>query len=130
MLSMRLTIETMTRRGTLSGTLGAYVYAALLVAGPWIFTVLGLLFLNSASCEGSCIDLTVFRSVVIYNSMYALIVTSPLAFVSGRYASEKLYQGRDDSVLYSLSVSILIFITLSIIIAVPFYVYGTTLNAT
>jgi uncharacterized membrane protein len=130
MTSISLTIETMTRRGTLSGVLGAYVYGALLVAGPWIFTVLGLLFLNSATCEGSCIDLTVFRSVVIYNSMYALIVTSPLAFVSGRYAAEKIYQGREDSVLYSLVVSIIIFVIISIIVAVPFYVYETTLNAT
>jgi polysaccharide biosynthesis protein PelG len=129
MTSISLTIETMTRRGTLSGVLAAYVYAALLVAGPWIFTVLGLLFLNSTTCEGSCIDLTVFRSVVIYNSMYSLIITSPLAFISGRYASEKIYQGRVDSVLYSLVVSIGIFIVINIIIAVPFYVYGTTLNA-
>lgn len=130
MTSISLTIETMTRRGTLSGTLGAYVYAALLVAGPWIFTVLGLLFLNPATCEGNCIDLTVFHSVVIYNSMYALIITSPLAFISGRYASEKVYQGHYDSVLYALVVSIGIFIVVNTMIAVPFYVYGTTLNAT
>ena len=85
----------MTRRGTLSGMLGAYLYAALLVAGPWIFTVLGLLSLSAAHCDGSCADLTVFRSIVIYNSMYALIVTSPLAFVTGRYASEQMERGRD-----------------------------------
>jgi polysaccharide biosynthesis protein PelG len=41
------TIEAMTRRGTLSGVLGAYLYAAFLVAGPWIFTVLGLLGLGA-----------------------------------------------------------------------------------
>ena len=72
MTSSNTTIEAMTRRGTLSGVLGAYLYAALLVAGPWIFTVLGLLGLGAATCDGgSCFDLTVFRSIVIYNSMYA-----------------------------------------------------------
>ena len=47
MTSINTTIEAMTRRGTLSGVFGAYLYAALLVAGPWIFTVLGLLFLGA-----------------------------------------------------------------------------------
>ena len=89
MTSINTAIEAMTRRGTLSGVFGAYLYAAFLVAGPWIFTVLGLLNLSPASCDDYCIDLTIFRSIVIYNSMYALIVTTPLAFISGRYASEQ-----------------------------------------
>jgi uncharacterized membrane protein len=129
MTGINVTIEAMTRRGTLSGVLGAYLYAALLVAGPWIFTVLGLFCLSAATCEGSCIDLTIFRSIVIYNSMYALIVTSPLAFISGRYVAEKLDSGNEDSVFYALVVSLAVFDILSIAVAVPFYVYATSLDA-
>ena len=129
MTSINITIEAMTRRGTLSGVFGAYLYAAFLVAGPWIFTVLGLLFLSAATCEGNCIDLTVFRSIVIYNSMYALIVTSPLAFISGRYASEQMYRGHDDSVFYALVISLGMFAFLSLGIVAPFYLYATTLDS-
>jgi uncharacterized membrane protein len=129
MTSINITIEAMTRRGTLSGVFGAYSYAALLVAGPWIFTVLGLFCLSAATCDGSCIDLTIFRSIVIYNSMYALIVTSPLAFLSGRYVSEQLHSGRSDSVFYALILSLVIFGLLTLGVAAPFYIYATTLDA-
>jgi polysaccharide biosynthesis protein PelG len=129
MTSINIAIEAMTRRGTLSGVFGAYLYAALLVAGPWIFTVLGLFFLSAATCDGTCIDLTVFRSIVIYNSMYALIVTSPLAFLSGRYVSEQLQSGCNDSVFYALVLSLVIFSLLILGVAAPFYIYATTLDA-
>ena len=131
MTSSNTTIEAMTRRGTLSGVLGAYLYAAFLVAGPWIFTVLGLLGLGAATCGGgSCFDLTVFRSIVIYNSMYALIVTSPLTFISGRYASERVYSGREENVFYVLVISLGVFAFLTLLIVVPFYLYVTTLDQT
>jgi polysaccharide biosynthesis protein PelG len=128
MNSVNNTIELMTRRGTLSGMLGAYVYAAFLVAGPWIFTVLGLLSLGATKCDGACDDLTVFRSVVIYNSMFALIVTSPLAFASGRYASEHLQGEKDNTVFYALVVSLGIYALLCLGIVVPFYVLAATLD--
>ena len=127
MTSINTTIEAMTRRGTLSGVFGAYLYAALLVAGPWIFTVLGLLFLG-ATCDRDCADLTVFRSVVIYNSMYALIVTSPLAFISGRYVAEQVHGERSDGVFYALVLSLGIFGLLSLAVVAPFYIYATTLE--
>ena len=129
MISINITIEAMTRRGTLSGVFGAYSYAALLVAGPWIFTVIGLLCLSAVTCDGNCIDQTIFRSIVIYNSMYALIVTSPLAFLSGRYVSEQLHGGCADSVFYALVLSLVSFGLLSLGVAAPFYIYATTLDA-
>jgi len=119
----------MTRQGTLSALLGAYCYAALLVAGPWIFTVIGLLWLGTAACNEPCPDLTVFRSIVIYNSMYALIVTSPLAFISGRYVSEQMHNGGHESVFGGLVLSLSIFGFLTLAFAVPFYLRATTLQA-
>jgi polysaccharide biosynthesis protein PelG len=129
MTSINITIEAMTRRGTLSGVLGAYSYAALLVAGPWIFTVLSFFCISAVTCDGSCIDLTIFRSIVIYNSMYALIVTSPLAFLSGRYVSEQLHSGCDDGVSYALVLTLVSFGLVTFGTVVPFYTYATTLDA-
>lgn len=128
MASINVTIEAMTRRGTLTGILGAYLYAALLVAGPWIFTVLGLLSLG-ITCEGQCTDVTVFRSVVIYNSMYALIVTSPLAFLASRYVAEQVQRGRGDNVFQALVLSVVSFGLLSLAVVAPFYMFGTTLES-
>jgi uncharacterized membrane protein len=128
MNSVNSTIELMTRRGTLSGMFGAYLYAAFLVAGPWIFTVFGLLSLSAINCDSLCDDMTVFRSIIIYNSMYALIVTSPLAFIIGRYASEQVQGGRDDTVFYALNASLGIYALLCLGVVGPFYVLGTTLD--
>ena len=128
MNSVNNAIELMTRRGTLSGMLGAYLYAAFLVAGPWIFTVLGLFSLSAVTCDGYCDDLTVFRSIVIYNSMFALIVTSPLAFISGRYASEQLQGERDNTIFYALVVSLGIYALLCLVIVGPFYIFAATLD--
>ena len=128
MTGINSTIEAMTRRGTLSGIFVAYLYAAFLVAGPWIFTVLGILNLSPSICDDYCSDKTVFRSVLIYNSMYALIVTTPLVFISGRYASEQVYAGRDDKVFYALIISLSIFVVLSLAIVGPFYMFATTLD--
>ena len=91
MSGINTTIEWMTRQRALTSIVLAYVYAALLVAGPWIFTVLGVVGLSAASCSAVCDQLPVFRSVVIYNSLFALVVTSPLAFLSGRYISDQLH---------------------------------------
>ncbi len=128
MNSVNNTIELMTRRGTLSGMFGAYLYAAFLVAGPWIFTVVGLLGLSAVSCDGFCDEMTVFRSIIIYNSMYALIVTSPLAFIIGRYASEQVQGGQNDTVFYALVVSLGIYALLCLGVVGPFYVLATTLD--
>ena len=129
MTNINTAIEAMTRRGTLTGVFGAYLYAAFLVAGPWIFTVLGLLNLSPTACDDYCTEKTIFRSIIICNSMYALVVTTPLAFISGRYASELLYGERDDNVFYALVLSLCIFVILSLGIVVPFYLCATTLDS-
>lgn len=130
MISINTSIEALTRRGMLSAVFGAYLYAALLVAGPWIFTVIGLFCLSAATCDGVCIDLAIFRSIVIYNSMYALIVTSPLAFLSGRYVSEQIHSRRSESIFYALVLSLSFFALLNLGVAVPFYLWATALDAT
>ena len=128
MNSINATIEGMSRKGTLAGILSAYAYAALLVAGPWIFTVLGLAFLSAVPCSGSCTELTTFRSIIIYDSMFALIVSSPLAFIGGRYVSEQVRSGKADSVFYVLVLCLTIFGATSLLFAGPFYLFATTLE--
>jgi uncharacterized membrane protein len=127
MTGINVTIEAMTRRGTLAGVFGAYAYAALLVAGPWIFTVLGLFSLGT-ECTGNCIDLTIFRSVVIYNSMYALIVTSPLAFLCGRFVAGQVQDGYCENVFCALVISVGAFSLLTLVSVAPFYIFATTLD--
>lgn len=128
MHAINASLEAMTREGTLTRLLGAYLYAALLVAGPWIFTVLGLMGLGLQGCEGLCTDFIVFRSVVIYNAMFAFIVSVPMAFFCGRYASEQIHSGNERKVTFVLLVSLCIFQIVSLFVAVPFIFLGTALD--
>ena len=61
MSGINTTIERMTRQRALTGIVIAYVYAALLVAGPWIFTMVGIVGLSSTGCSTVCDQLAVFR---------------------------------------------------------------------
>jgi uncharacterized membrane protein len=121
-------IEWMTRQRALSPIVAAYVYAALLVAGPWIFTMLGIVGLGFAGCAAGCGHLALFRSVVIYNSMFALVVTSPLAYLSGRYVADQLYLGRTDCVFGTFALSTAAFCFVVLATAVPFYLFATELD--
>ena len=60
--------------------------------------------------------------------MYALIVTSPLAFISGRYVAEQVHGESSDGVFYALVLSLGIFGLLTLAVVAPFYIYATTLE--
>jgi uncharacterized membrane protein len=72
--------------------------------------------------------LTLFRSIVIYNSLFALVVTSPLAFFCGRYISDKLYIGQTQTVFIGLVVSLGLFGLVVLLTVVPFYLLAATLD--
>lgn len=118
----------MTRQRSLSTFATAYVYAALLVAGPWIFTMLGIVGLSSTGCTANCDQLALFRSVVIYNSLFSLVVTSPVAFFAGRYVSDRLYAGQTNAVFFVFLASLTLFCLCVFTVAVPFYLWAASLN--
>jgi polysaccharide biosynthesis protein PelG len=128
MSGINTTIERMTRQRPLSGIVIAYVYAALLVAGPWIFTMVGIVGLSSTGCSTVCDQLVLFRSIVIYNSLFSLVVTSPLAFFSGRFIADQLYLGRSQGVYSTFIGSLGVFCLIALVSVVPFYLLAATLD--
>ena len=123
------TVEWMTRQRALTSIGVAYVYAALLVAGPWIFTTIALFGLGSKACWTSCEDLVLFRSIVIYNSLFVFVVTSPLAFLSGRYIADQLYLNRSQCIFFAFVVTFLVFVIIILVTVVPFHMLVTSLSA-
>jgi uncharacterized membrane protein len=128
MSGINITIERMTRQPALTSIVAGYIYAALLVAGPWIFTMLGIVGLSSTGCSADCDALTLLRSVVIFNSLFSLVVTSPLAFLSGRYIADQLYVGRTQGVYFVFAVSLAAFCLIVLVTVVPFYLLAATLD--
>ncbi len=128
MSGINTTIEWMTRQRALTSIVAAYVHAALLVAGPWIFTILAIVGLSATGCTAVCDQLPLFRSIVIYNSLYSLVVTSPLAFFSGRYISDQLFSGRTQCIFFAFVVSLAVFWCITLATVVPFYLLTATLD--
>jgi polysaccharide biosynthesis protein PelG len=129
MAGIGFTLERMAHGRVLSGAVGSYIYAAFLVSGPWIFTVLGIAGVSQIACPGPCMGVQAFRSVIIYNSAFALIVTSPIAFVATRFISDQIYLKRYQSVTFTFAASLALFAACATAIALPFYVFATTLTA-
>ena len=121
-------IERMTRQRALSGVALAYLCAALMVAGPWIFTMIGVAGLSAASCVAPCEQLPLFRTIVIYNSIFSLVVTSPLTFFAGRYAADKLHGGGTQGIFGLLAAELAVLCLATFVVAVPVYVLGTDLD--
>jgi polysaccharide biosynthesis protein PelG len=114
-------IERITYGRALSGIAAGYICAALLVAGPWIFTMLGIAGLSAISCTGPCGQLALFRTIVIYNSMFSLVATSPIAFFAGRHTANQLHAGRTDGMFGLLTCGLVLFCLLALLFAVPLY---------
>jgi uncharacterized membrane protein len=121
-------IEQMTRRRALSGVVLAYLCAALVVAGPWIFTMAGIAGLSNVACTAPCEQLPLFRTIVIYNSMFSLVVTSPLAFFAGRYAADELYGGRTEGIFGVLAAGLGLLCLVALLVAAPLYGLGASLD--
>ncbi len=79
-------------RDDLLGITESYGYATLAAAGPWLFTIVSLaaiFFL--ASPANSPRELAVFRTVIVYNFSFSLVLTAPGAIVITRYVADSIY---------------------------------------
>jgi uncharacterized membrane protein len=128
MAGISFTLESMARGKSLSALAGAYGHAAMIVAGPWIFTMIGLAGTSFAACESGCMNVQIYRSIIIYNSTFALVLTSPLAFVCTRYIADRVYLKRFESVLFALVASLSLYCAVALAWASWFYGWEAALS--
>jgi uncharacterized membrane protein len=128
MAGIGFTLERMTKGRSLSVAVGAYLSAAFLVAGPWIFTVLAIAGASLVACETQCLEVQIFRSVVIYNSVFCLVVTSPIAYVCTRFVSDRIVAKDYESVTFTLIAAIAAFAICALALGGPFYFLATSLS--
>ena len=100
----------------------------MIVAGPWIFTIIGLVGTSFAACDAGCLDVQIYRSIIIYNSAFALVVTSPIVFVCTRFIADRIYIRQFDSVVFVLVASLCLYGAIALTCATPFYGWATTLS--
>jgi len=121
-------LESMTQERSLSLPMGAYFYGMFLTSGPWIFTILGITGIGLAACESECEPMQVFRSIVIYNSVFSFILANPIAYVCTRFISDQIFIRRHESISFAFVAALSVFCVFSAAIAGPFYLFVTTLT--
>lgn len=85
-------LQKLLQKGNYRSLLEAYLYSALVAAGPWLLAILGLgvlgllsqLFLNLP-------QVMTFRVIVIYVFAASLILTGPLQLGTTRYIADRLF---------------------------------------
>lgn len=80
------------RQDSLSSLLRVYLHAAVASTGPWLFTVLALGFIAVLSKGNTPKELMFeFRTLLIYNFAFSLVVAGPIYMVATRYLADCIH---------------------------------------
>ncbi|AFS79503.1 putative transmembrane protein [Gottschalkia acidurici 9a] len=110
--------ETYTNRGK------AYIYSALVSAGPWIAAVVtvNIMLATMEVFLDNPLEKELFMGTIVYSFVFSQIITAPWQFIITRYISDKLYTEEYDCIRPSyIGINKIVFF-LSFIIAVCFYI--------
>jgi polysaccharide biosynthesis protein PelG len=85
-------LRKLVERDDLLGIAEGYGYAALAASGPWLVTILSLaaIFLLGSPAN-SPRELAIFRTIIVYNFSFSLVLTAPGAIVMTRYLADSIY---------------------------------------
>jgi uncharacterized membrane protein len=88
-------LRNLSGQDNLIGRFAAVGHAAVVAAGPWIFTILSLGLITLATEQVAGLQtLETFRAAVIYGFAISLVTTSPVVMVTTRLVADGLYQRR------------------------------------
>jgi len=91
-------LEKLFEKDTYSADTSAYLTAGFVLAGPWVFGVLAILLITSASFGAlSPLDQTVFLVLATLSYAVGMFVTAALYLPVTRFVADRLYAGHADS---------------------------------
>ncbi len=92
-------LRKLSNNDTLTSVVFAAGHAAMIAAGPWIFTIMTLAAITvSAERIVDIETLAAFRIVVIYAFSLSLVVTAPISMVATRLVADTLWDKRPENV--------------------------------
>lgn len=122
MAGIGFTLRKLYRQDNLSGLMQACFHSAIASAGPWLFTVvalgvIGVIGKNLIGVEA----LMDFRSILIYNFSFSLVISGPVFLVATRYLADRIYD-KDVSTAPAMLIDALMLLWgAELLIAAPFY---------
>lgn len=92
-------LRRLSQEQSLSGLVGALGHAAVIAAGPWLFTIISLATITLVTEQVSGLDtLATFRAVIIYAFAVSLVLTAPVTIVATRLVADALWLKKPERV--------------------------------
>lgn len=130
MAGIAFTLRELVRRDDLYSVTRGYLLAGLISTGPWLFTIIALLIVEMAASGAAGAEaVTQFRSVIVYNFAFSLVLSGPIVWVTTRYVADCVYNNNLTPVPGTLFISLGAVTLSSLLIAGPYYFFGTDLPA-
>ena len=123
MAGIGFTLQRLSRQDNLSGIVKAYSYSAFAAAGPWLFTLISLATIISlASGIVSHEYMTEFRTIIIYNFCFSLVLSGPIFMIATRYLADSIHARDVSNAPGMLIGSIIIMYVILFPLAILFYI--------
>src|SRR6185295_9817395 len=108
-------------RDSLTGLAQAYAYAAVISSGPWVLSIIGILFVGfmSASAVTPAFWITQFQVSVTYLIAGSLILTGPVQLAFTRFVADRLFEKKMDVVLPNFNGMLYILILCAGVVGMP-----------
>lgn len=122
MAGIGFTLQKMLNDTSSFSTMRAYIYAAAISSGPWLFTTLTIGILNIfAHMYLEKAQNALFKGIIIYAYAFSLITTGLIQMVCTRFVSDKLFNNRNDAVLPTYITALVITSCIQMITATIYY---------
>lgn len=123
MAGIGFTLQKLFKDEYFTSRIKAYMYSAIISAGPWIAAVLTvnfLLFISRYYFE-EITQRDLFMGTIVYSFVFSQILTAPWQFIITRYISDKLYIKDYKSIKSSFAGLSKLICVISLVVSIVFY---------
>jgi polysaccharide biosynthesis protein PelG len=128
MAGASLSLRSLAPRDDVSGMLLNYAQAAMITSGPWLMTVAAVAAVSLLGLDYVDLNkMAVFRSILIYNFAFSLVLSGPILLVGTRFLANSLYSGTISNGRSILIATLALVYGVGALAAIPFYGLATDL---
>ncbi len=115
-------LRKLTQRDNILGLVQGYIYSALISAGPWLITVTGIAGTTLVASQlAAPAEVSGFRTILIYNFSFSLVLSGPVALVTTRYVADAIFSRSVALVPGAMLTGLVLVYATALIAALPFY---------
>ncbi|MBN2040048.1 MAG: exopolysaccharide Pel transporter PelG [Spirochaetes bacterium] len=112
------------QKGTLGSIFKVLFLGTVIVAGPWILSVLSIYFIQKYAYTAISEDPAIFTVTIVYLYAFSLIIFGGIHYIFSRYIADMMYIENDENIPAALVSVFYIVVSLSIVLSVGFIFFN------